>query len=291
MSSEFAEFASRCNTQGTELIPPILRAGQTGTSGFSQSVELNGFYAAIVKAGALLREQPGIPLANKVIKRNALRGFNHNAASRTLTAIINASVDPVPAMSWDTAFTCSSSVQAGACNRAEEYFGATILQMLRPDARLKGHDFIVGHQIIMGDSNQVIALRKGKGVPTCLTFVPVTINNIPYPPGSIMRTKLITEYNGRSYRRSAYSQNRIVPVHEVSHLNFVRLSVFVEPPSRRGEDFKEAVEQTQPGITDSGLKIAQTWSLERVRRITTLAAQKLLSSRSAPSSPAGLSAS
>lgn len=275
--TEFNGFAARCTNSGIELHESMWQAGQTGASGLRYTLEPSGMYAAIVKAGILLREQPSITLANTIITGKALRGFMHTPASRTLTGIINASREPLPGPT----LACRRIKIPDICGRAEKFISATILQMLQPDAQMQGYNRLLPHCIISGNDHRIIAIQKGEGEPTCLTFERLIINGIPYPPGSLMDVRFKDEYNGKRYRsrwknRSAAAPYHIEPMENVAHMGFLRLSAFAVPPLRRAAEFPELGSPPPGKPLTSDYDVIRHWSLDRMRRVIALAASKLV---------------
>lgn len=257
-----------CRDNRVALDDRILRTGRRQIPHEHMSEWPNQMYAAVARAGAILREHPQAELANQPITRSMQRGFPHDLASRALTTIINASLDPVPAASWDTSFTSFGVAPVDNCSLAERFFAATVWQLQQPGIPLIDERPPIGSQLLTGDNDTIIAIRKGLGSRSCLTLVPVTINSVPYPAGSIMRVNLLSEYNGKRYISHRGTRVTDIPVERISHINFLRLSAFALPPSLRPTEFPRMYRRTAKH-KDQKEEILAKWSLKRIRQLAT----------------------
>lgn len=274
--TDFENFARLCASNDIKLHESVLTAGLEGLSSLVHTYEPDGMYAAVAEAGQLFRRKPenksyNTRLASAAISREVLYGFPHSLASRTLVGMVNASIAPVRARSWDTGFSCRNVQVADVCRAAETYFGAAIVQILQPRERIEGYNHIVGHQIIVGEGDKIIAMRKGAYAPTALTFEQITINGIPYPAGSIVKLHLLDQFRNGKYHRRPPAARQVVGVERVSHIGFRRLSAFALPPSQRRVVFPGVVNKARTISGDYGRRnvseydIVSGWSLSRIR--------------------------
>jgi hypothetical protein len=273
MSANYEDFEAMCNDGGVMLHDRILKAASRIPDNHA-SILPTPVYAAVARAGSMLREDPDVTLADQPITRTMQRGFKHDVASRALTDIINASIEPVPAKSWDTSFTCSGLPLLHRCSYAEKSFAAVFQQMLDPQAAILDAYVPLGSQLLVGENNRIIAIRKALGARTCLTLEEVTINSIPYPPGSLMRVNLRREHDGKRYRTFNSERITAAPIESVSHLNFLRLSAFAVRPSERSTDF-ERMFFKKPAEYNKLDTIKAEWGLARIRRLADTALRQL----------------
>jgi hypothetical protein len=273
MSASFQNFEAMCNYGGVMLHGRILKAASYIPDNHA-SILPTPVYAAVARAGSMLREDPDITLADRPITRSMQRGFEHDVASRALTNIINASIEPVPAKSWDTSFTCSGLPLVHRCSYAEKSFAAVFQQMLDPEAQEIDGYKPFGSQLLVGENDRIIAIRKVLGARTCLTLQGVTINSIPYPPGSLMRVNLRREHDGTRYRTFNNRRITTAPIESVSHLNFLRLSAFAVRPSERSAEFPRMFYK-KPAEHNKLDTIKATWGLDRIRRLANTVLRQL----------------
>lgn len=223
--------------------PAVLDAAAQGRSSVDWTAEPDGFCAAVVEAGDILRKNPDRKLADATIvpPANERHPLNRSLAARTLIGMVNASVERLPATGRDNTFECLGTRAIEACLTADRDFGRVIRQMRAPGKLLTGEDQVVGYQLITGERNGPLAVRKGVGEPSTLSFVDMTINGIPYPAGSILRAEILDDRTTET--SSGYSTSVPRGVHarvdvgRVSHIAFRRLSAFAGDPSRRRRDF------------------------------------------------------
>jgi hypothetical protein len=242
--SAFTPLDMLCKRQGVHINSGVLEAGHTGISSAPCIVEPNGLYAAMIEAGHILRKAPDTELVDTAITppSNKLSYLNRSVAARGLIAILNASLERQPGKSWDTTFQCYGTRAIDACQDAERYFGRVIAQMQTPDKPIMGQRRLIGYQLITDNDNQPIAVRKGMGEPSTLSFTEITINGIPYPAGSIFRADIVDDLERiqkwYKYRTRVYiDTQRRVGVEEVSHIAFRRLSAFAINPLKRRREF------------------------------------------------------
>jgi hypothetical protein len=238
----FSKFEALCTEQQVELHSAIVHAGRAKSSGTLFVLEPNSVYAALNVAGKLLRKDPDLRLANTTVAiPEELAQKPQSFAAGVLSKIIAASIEPVPAPDFDRTFICRNAKSIDSCSNAEGSFSLTFTQMQTPRVALEGYYRPIGYQIITGQNDQPIAVRKARGELSTLTLVDTTINGIPYPAGSIMRMNLLDDRyaaNPDVYNSEIphYLQQR-VGVERVSHAAFIRLSAFSEQPSVRKQLF------------------------------------------------------
>jgi len=239
---KFSRFEELCDEQQVRLHHVIIRAGRSASSGSMFTLEPNGMYSAVNAAGNLLRKDPEQHLASAELDiPEPLAQKPKNFAANVLSAMIAASINPVPATDHSRTFICRKTRNIDCCSNAEGGFSETFTQMYTPQVPLEDHYKPIGYQIITGSHDEPIAVRKARGEPSALTLVKTTINGIPYPAGSIMRMDLLDD---RSRDDPSifdtdlpFDDQRRVGAERVSHAAFIRLSAFSERPKRRKQLF------------------------------------------------------
>jgi hypothetical protein len=182
---------------------------------------------AVAVAGKLLRHDPEVRLANQPLPADSYQ--SDYIARHALGTIINASIDPVPAADPLRSFTCRNAKGNSACGYADEAFGYTFAAMQRPERRRRDN---IGHLIgwhLLTDGPTVVGVSKTNGAHTTLTLEPLTINNIPYPPGSIVNFRY-----SHDIKTNAKPPKLVVPVEQVAFASFVRLGAYAFKPRERG---------------------------------------------------------
>ncbi|HKU18836.1 MAG TPA: hypothetical protein VJP80_06210 [Candidatus Saccharimonadales bacterium] len=274
----FSEFENLCADQRVVLPTEIINAGRRGSSTMHWTLEPDGLYAAVVQAGIMLRKSPGCELTNIPISLPEASDYatGPSVAETTLIDMINASIVPVPAESYDRYFITGTSPAISACSGAEWDFVRTFAQMEYPDETIKSRGDPTGYQIITGDNDEPIAVRKVTGQQSTLTLTDISINNIPYPPGSLLRAELSLDYDPQAdyeWKPSAAGRARVSSDY-VERAAFMRLSAFAIEPGERMVDFEPDLEF---GIFSDSRPIENMLRFAPMEKLVDLAATALQS--------------
>lgn len=192
--------------------------------------------AGIAQAAYLLRNRPNVELVNTEITLQDAQSASVELL--TFANILNASrglqTAPLPAYTLSD----SSPAYIDNCFNAEPMFGR-ILALIDEDPLSNTYNNVASAYQIICDGMQPVFLRKGCGKPSALSLVPIALNGIPYPPGSLWRVDLRWDKSVRSGNSFAYNlnytgyKNELIPFTSVTHASFMRLSAFALPCQER----------------------------------------------------------
>jgi hypothetical protein len=152
-----------------------------------------------------------------------------DTSARTLTGMINDSIQPVTnASSSVPVFEAPGFPDDTACDDAEYNFLTTIGSLGRVT---HSGDAVGGAQIVV-HGNQPILLRKALGEKTALSLVPLVVNGVRCPAGSIISMAISLEDQAGDLKPRS---DRIDQISSdfVSEIAFNRLSIFALPPAER----------------------------------------------------------
>ena len=261
----FKDFQQLCREQEVSVHPDVIKAGTLGFVKETHTFNPNPFYAAIAACAEVHLDTATRQLTDKPIQlehggQSDLGAF---LAPRTLTSILNNSLEPTGGLPWDQTFTCDKGTAIEACEYAEGSFATVFAQMEAPKKKLTGEPGIAGYQIITGENNRPIAVRKGKGVPSTLSLVDVCVNGIAYPAGSLFRMQLREDWDGHTYYTHVREgRQQRIGAERVTHMTFRRLTALAEEPAVRQHvnpvDFSTKPERS---------KVYATYTLEKMQKL------------------------
>ncbi len=217
---EFRKFEWFCEDNGVEL-PPLVdtdfdmdRATERRTTGGDIYVcdYTTVWPEAVAAAGAALRRDPSVKLVNSPIPNELID--ENDLVQVALWRILNASLNRESGDGVVPAFTCGPVRPIDCCSAADGGFARTV-------QACGGSDNGLNWRIIVDDNNP-IAITKKSGVQSTLSLVPILINGVPYPEGSILRIGLARRIEGEGPKKKDLRVT--VPIEEVSRVGFPRLS-------------------------------------------------------------------
>lgn len=235
----FSAFQQVCQEQDVAVHPDIIKAGLKGHAKDPHTYTPGAYFAAVAACAEIHIGTNTRELADKTIDLNnsghpELQDF---LASRTLASIINNSVEYAGGLPWDQTYTCEQGTSLEACFFAEGSFCSTFAQMQKPGRKSTAESGTVGYQIITGENDRPIAVRKAKGICSTLSLVDISVNGITYPAGSLFKMQLRSDWNGYTYPTYApIGQQTSVGAERVSHMTFQRLTNLAEDPRMRPSD-------------------------------------------------------
>lgn len=217
--------------QGIRIHPQIGEILTTPTQ--SQFMDYRGTWTPsnileAIKVASSLAGRSKVKLAKGIAEKTP-RVANDTPAN-TLIDIMNATVtreiSPM-GVHINTTKGCDNA----ACPAAEGRFLDTTIDL---DLVSAGEAPYSSAQIFYEDERPII-VHKSRGEGTGLTLEEISINNIPYPPGSILalepsRPKFFSKYD------KAITVAR--PITDINAMSFIRLSAFALRPEERTPSFR-----------------------------------------------------
>lgn len=277
-TNDYEGFSEQCKELGIGLHRYVDNAARYG---WFQGYDLSqyGFYGAIAAAGELLGRKPRTKLAKRRIDESEAlnRADEGDFARGVLVKIVNATLDRAQDMPADQRFKSSRQKRiVGVCPDAELYFANAIVQMKQPDIPLDSKQTKpVGYQIVTDQNGGPLAVRKSEGEPSTLTLADVSINNIPYPAGSIVQMWLkqdharYTRQQLNATERSAmvpYGEHSSVDRSAVSGIRFNRISAFALQASQRTGAFGECFENLK-SANEAAIDVLQSATIDEIAGI------------------------
>ena len=136
----FKDFQQLCREQEVSVHPDVIKAGTLGFVKETHTFNPNPFYAAIAACAEIHLDTATRQLTDKPIQlehggQSDLGAF---LAPRTLTSILNNSLEPTGGLPWDQTFTCDKGTAIEACEYAEGSFATVFAQMEAPKKKLTG---------------------------------------------------------------------------------------------------------------------------------------------------------
>lgn len=211
--------------------------GYTTYSAYSPTETL----LAIRRAGMHLRFNPGQPLTE--IPVYLVEDQRGDISSRVLASMINASINKPPQLDTQPDFMCRDPAGLGVCYRSEPSFLSALMELRN------GYN----SADIIADGDKPVFLAKQIGERACLTLCDVTIDGVPYPPGSIATYEIDLETRKEVERTQTERAYRRYDVNDVNSLGFLRLSRFALPiGEQQGWD---EYKNTYSDISDGSLEM------------------------------------
>jgi hypothetical protein len=231
----FEEFAQKCAAQNV-VINPLL--GQRGDDHkFFRGEFAKGpphpLLQGIVRAGILLRKDPGLRLTPTTDRLLDLEAFGSDVPMLTLATMCNDSLQP--AVSENTPLLPGPMLAVkGVCEHAEECW----IDVLE-ERRLKASKYPMAELYTANgqlDGRPILA-RKAQHEQTSLTFTEVTIGGIRYPEGGIFNMAAVRDGpDTQEWSMVAMPKGYSVrAVGDVACATFLRLSAYALPPDQRAE--------------------------------------------------------
>ena len=279
----FSEIAGACLENGVNA--QVMRAGETGDSSLTSTVEPTNMFAAVNEAGRLLRKHRYMKLAERAFSEAVVNGVPpDDVTAQSFVRLVNDSVHPRTGGAAVT-FTSELSGTYGTCGEAEPAFTATLAHLLT--RKQHANPYVHAREVIVGTNEQPLFLRKGVGEQSALSLAPIAINGITYPGGSIVKYDLRRDRDRHyadpsqgpgtvplgAYDSTPLAPNdmRVAPVDEIERINFLRLSAFAFPEgSRRARLFSR--ELTTYDLTKAETRLQ--WSIT-LGEITAVAQQEV----------------
>lgn len=228
----YERFERMCNLQDVEPIDALRyeSIGRNLAACYSFPKDDPSINRTVAVAGIKLREDPNIQLAKQPITLPAEHDIPmHKTAMQTLEGMINSSIERPPAEQLPKhQFVSDKLKPLSMCDRVEPTFDKAV-----PRFRYRGNSEQVTYQAIIDDNQELLAVRKhvldcgSMSRPSVLTFQEVAIDGISYPPGSIMRLQLESDWPAQKYTVFEHvnpSPPRVVSSSEVERATFMRLA-------------------------------------------------------------------
>lgn len=208
--------------------------------------------SAVSAAGDLVMGLPHEPLAkNRISLPLAAR---RDPVATVLERIVNSSINPISSAS--NSFD-SYHHSLDSCSEAEHRFLETFLSLQR--SRQTGQ-VALGCQIVIKDERPLM-LTKNNPIKSSINFRDIVIDGIPYPAGSILRTKVD---EGSPFYGIPKEGVQILPFEEITGVGFLRLSAFFLRPWRRALTFGKLARSSETGTKTKGYMVETLESLGRI---------------------------
>jgi hypothetical protein len=254
ISREYGSFVEACNQRGIALHYSLQNAhpNPEGANCFTPSP----WFSAIAVAGELLRSDPH-PLASNIPPASVL-GNRPTIEEQALYTIVHDSVVPQPLASSGYNFKSHTGNSVANCKATEKYFAETFTAMQHPHGQHMAFDGSPLAWITIHDGRTPIAIQKQAGAASTLSLVPLQIDGIRYPAGSLF--DIMTS----SQKGWPITRNGIAWADSIIDANFLRLTRYALPPPRRPDVFGHSrIEATQ-------------WPITLIRHIARTAAEVVL---------------
>lgn len=234
----FLDFYEACCEQEVKLQDELAQAGFFhANDGYHSNYAPNGVLAAIKQAGSLLEVFNAKPLADKPIVPGD--DFNEDLPTQTLVEIINASVLYQPPDPDRFNIQSERTDIIDNCGDAEVGFMRTAeaLSRISSDGKV-----LAGSQIFLHKQAPTF-IRKAGSFPSTIGLKPISINGIPYPPGSLYSLEFSTgdaaSYEEKETPDAAANRVEVYSARQVKAIRFLRLSAFaLNSTERRAARFK-----------------------------------------------------
>ena len=192
---------------------------------------------AIRRAGMYLRHNPDQTLTDAPVYLN--KEQRSDISSRVLASMINASIYKASRLDNRPDFICTDPAGLGICYRSEPSFLSALREL---------HNGYNSADIIT-DGKKPVLLAKHVGERACLTLCDVTIDGVPYPPGSIATYEIDLAARLEAERTQAEQIYKRFDVSNVKSLGFLRLSRFALPvwEQQAWDDYKNTYSDTSDG--------------------------------------------
>lgn len=253
-SMTFEQFAHGCEEQSVGLHRDILRDGMKGRGAMRYTWTPNGMFAAITRAGRLLKRHEQIDLSEQPIV--GVEPDESDVCAKALVGIVNGCYyrnhpsenyeANQPSGRPEIRFEQFYRLGIGVCNSTERFFYSTITNVL--SGRTNGDAVTrvfhsAGRPIFL---QKGIYYRSGFGNPSALSFVPVEIDGIPFPPGSYFSIRLGgTGTAGNDAPRPKVALTELVPVSDIEQVGFLRMGPYAIEPDERGLFGRPHLSQTE----------------------------------------------
>lgn len=181
---------------------------------------------AVAVAGQLLRRNQNVHLTSEPIPDELV---GDTVPEKTFVSIVNAS-HKRQALSPDILALKNHSLGAiDTCQLAESYFADLLLVLKNPDFRFRSSydpSRDMGWRVVTHDNTSAI-LIKTDGIESALSLIPLSIDGVVYPAGSLLRV-CIPELFGHD------DEERIsLEAISITKAAFLRLSTFACEPAER----------------------------------------------------------
>lgn len=225
-------FNQICAAQNVELRPLLMAADDMRFHGKFSKGPNQSLLQTIVRAGILLREEPGVPLTatNTLLELDA---FGDSVPLLALATMCNDSLQPVQSEIIPVLPGPTLEVK-GVCGHAEECWIDTIEERRgaltdTPLAENFTHDGEIDGLLIVS--------RKFAHEQTALSFTEVAINGIRYCEGSLFNLGAVGDEPGKRQWNNIEMPNGFSQrgIGEVACATFLRLSAFALPLEQRAE--------------------------------------------------------
>lgn len=233
----YADIAEMCRDH--DMDDELQEWGESGRkSELDNTAEPYDMYSLLAQSAILLTKYDNEPLVKRPFSEALIASLPaQDIAARSFLHILNNSLEPKDGLP-DTTFASKVICTVSVCNDAEGLFGAAFEAFEDPHPE-------IAVQVITDKQEQPLLIRKGGAFQSTLSFVPITINGITYPAGSLFNLNMHQDrlaeggYSGRPIRFDHPNTKHLVS--SIERIRFLRLSAYGLPPERRQAVFEKAV--------------------------------------------------
>lgn len=240
--------------QGLNINPAILEnVSPDGDSNFDfgyQCRTATRVTQAVAVAANLLYDNPWQRLADKPMEITTNHpDFTERLALDTLARIVNGSITPeVDSQMSPYRFKDRNAPGVDVCELAEGRFKEVFKQIKDPELIIKGEIRLLGYRIIT-DGSKPIIVSKGRGALSSVSLVPVTVNGVTYPPGSLLNINTWDDFKNGQRRKDEISLPHKLDKEHILRARFIRLLDWAGD-SQRLNDYRIAAQKVLPLVRE-----------------------------------------